>query len=485
MKEGDDGAPDRPGICQSCGRFVGPASTCEFCGADVQGRMALRLFKWACIPLALAGLVFLLLWARGHEVVRVRIGDITRTMNMGYVRLEGVAGDVRVKMNPQGVPEYISFPLDDGTGSVSIRINAAQSRILARENRIPRRGDAVSAEGPLRVGPEGDVSMYLPSARSLEVASGSLLVCGPGEVTADLVGRIIQIEGVVLCIIAPRPDSRAPYKVVLSDSDATVSLVLWEDVFQSAEKKGLAKGASVVARVTVSTHREKVQLRVDRASDMAVTPARFSGPKRRRETEETSVWDLGPAWTADLESVVRVRAEVVLRKRFAKGWRITVTDGSKSLPVVLFDDDFPDWAGLSALRPGALLEVEGTVKAFRGRREIVPAGPEAMKVTRPAPETAAPIRVETGKVKGLSVGRAVALKGKVLRTSPIRGGLKITLDDGSGAVNVILWDSVLSRLSTDVSLVSGATLTFRGKVGVYRGKHQIVVQDPGDVGMGE
>jgi ribosomal protein L32 len=45
--------------CPSCGRFIGPAMSCPYCGADAAGRMPLRVCRWLAVLLGVGGLALL------------------------------------------------------------------------------------------------------------------------------------------------------------------------------------------------------------------------------------------------------------------------------------------------------------------------------------------------------------------------------------------------------------------------------------------
>ena len=66
--------------CPKCGRFVGAATKCPYCGAKVEKRMSLVALRWAAVLLSTVGLVLLWLMARTREPELVRIGDIEATL---------------------------------------------------------------------------------------------------------------------------------------------------------------------------------------------------------------------------------------------------------------------------------------------------------------------------------------------------------------------------------------------------------------------
>jgi DNA/RNA endonuclease YhcR with UshA esterase domain len=418
----------------------------------------------------------------------VQIRTIDRTMNMGYVRLEGTAGDVYVKKSPSGLPDYVAFNLDDGTGTARVGIHAHEARILGKENRLPRRGDRVSVEGSVRVGPDGQVSLHVQSARRFGVFPPAALHCEPHEILPELAGRTVRVEGRIAAVYPPRPGGRAPYRVVIGGDRGAVDLVLWEENYQALRERGLGPGAEVVARVRVDRYKEKLQLRIKSPEDVAITPA--TGERAAGEPAAVE-----PAAEGAVAAVLRtpegrrtsLRARVVSVKRFKKGVRVTVTDGEQNLPVILFDEVFSGWPGMGDLVPGVEVEVRGKVQSFRDRIELVVEEQGELRLMRPGPRPrpGPDGTVATAAVNRLAQGNRAAVKGRIVERREIKGGLRLRVDDGSGPCTVVLWDGVLGELGEGISLGRGSSLRVTGEIRLYRGEPQLVPTDPLDVAGGE
>ena len=126
--------------CPKCGRFVGAATKCPYCGAKVEKRMSLVALRWAAVLLSTVGLFLLYLMARSREPERIKIGDIESTMNFGVVRLSGeVRNDPRPFKNGNGM----SFNVSDGSGSIIVFVDQAQRKAMADAGLLPRKGDGV------------------------------------------------------------------------------------------------------------------------------------------------------------------------------------------------------------------------------------------------------------------------------------------------------------------------------------------------------
>ncbi len=153
--------------CPKCGRFVGAATKCPYCGAKVEKRMSLVAIRWAAVLLSTVGLFLLYLMARSREPERIRIGDIETTMNFGVVRLSGeVRNDPRPFKNGNGM----SFNVSDGTGTIIVFVDQTQRQDMIDGGLVPRKGDGIDFVAQLQASSSG----HSARIRSLKPASFKL-----------------------------------------------------------------------------------------------------------------------------------------------------------------------------------------------------------------------------------------------------------------------------------------------------------------------
>jgi hypothetical protein len=174
-----ENARARPELCPSCERFIGPADECPYCNADSARAPALRVLRYAALALAVPGLFFLYLMARGTDVPLVRIGDVNPLMNFAYVRVAGaVERDAYVGKDGDTV-DYVSFLVSDGTGKLRVAAYDDVARGLARESRLPRAGDRVESAGSLSVAADGRTRLRLRSPDALLIGRPSFPINHP------------------------------------------------------------------------------------------------------------------------------------------------------------------------------------------------------------------------------------------------------------------------------------------------------------------
>lgn len=79
------------------------------------------------------------------------------------------------------------------------------------------------------------------------------------------------------------------------------------------------------------------------------------------------------------------------------------------------------------------------------------------------------------------MGQEVTVSGTVVDSASFSQGFKLTLDDGTGRVTLLLWHDVYDEAWDAPDLNLGATVRATGEVGEFEGELQIVPNFGGDV----
>ena len=164
--------PENPrGLCPVCERFVGPVETCPYCDEQTGG--GVRLLRRGALLLAVLGLALLFVMVRNRDVPVVQAGSITPAMNFGYVRIIGTAAaDARI-YRTRGEVDYLSFPLDDGTGTITASARKSCAKDIIAGARPPRKGDRVEVAGSLRVQAGGEARLYIEVPAHVRILDSS------------------------------------------------------------------------------------------------------------------------------------------------------------------------------------------------------------------------------------------------------------------------------------------------------------------------
>ncbi len=388
--------------CPKCGRFVGAATKCPYCGAKVEKRMSLVALRWAAVLLSTVGLVLLWLMARTREPELVRIGDIEATMNFGVVRL---AGEVRNDPRPFKNGNGMSFNVNDGSGSIVVFVDQAQRKAMAEGGLVPRRGDGIDFVAQLQSSASGSsarIRSLNPSSFRLLMRDGGAPVAraadddgggqagAPGRnaaapsakdlgpavpfsaVDASLVGKSVVLEGTVVAIQEPAADSKRPYVVTLTNGVEGVDLKVWPDQFAQIADAASLTGTPVRVKAAVKLWKDRVDLQLRRGEDLqrAVRPAQ----KRRAPVPvATAAAEKLGSWV----TVVGALSEPA--DLDGKGTAYRLTDDSGSIQVVFWNSTVPPDLQKKAAA-AARASVNGKVREYQGTRQVVPSKADGVEI---------------------------------------------------------------------------------------------------------
>jgi len=190
--------------------------------------------------------------------------------------------------------------------------------------------------------------------------------------------------------------------------------------------------------------------------------------------------DIGEIGPEDEYLRVRVRGQVRgVREPYPGLTLISVRDRTGAIPVAVSDD----LVALSGVSPevtrGQSVEVVAAVSLYRGTAQLIPA---SVVDIVPLEETV-PFAVEesVGKLTAMDIGRWIVVRGNIVETDAFSSGVRATVDDGSGAVPVLLWQAIYDGLPGATELDVGAEVEVQGEVSSYRGKLELVPSAVSDV----
>ncbi len=160
------------GTCDSCDRYVGSESDCPYCGDANQGT-GTKLFRWAAVLFAVIGLCVLWLMPRWSQTPFIKANEITPLMSFGRVQMEGKITKEPYVGKRNGLIDYLSFSLNDGSGVVRVVAYDDEAKLLAGNMDMLQTGSCVHVLGTLTVKAGRDPRLTLRNAGGVErVASG-------------------------------------------------------------------------------------------------------------------------------------------------------------------------------------------------------------------------------------------------------------------------------------------------------------------------
>lgn len=458
-------AKDHPsGECPSCGRFVGPYEKCPYCGAVVGQRMAVRVFRYGSLVLAIVGLAVLLLVAARSRVPTVEIGSLAGTMNWAYVRVEGVvvrqpAYDLEARS--------LKFWLWDGTGEIMVTAYRSEAEWLQAHGLVPVMGDRVAVEGTLRV-KEDFQYLILNVPQHVEVRSAEPLTLAIADVNEGLLYQKVTVRGVVR-------DDRTPYAglriLTLRDSSGQIDVTLPATATLGGDSLPEVKvGQAVQVTGAVDRYKGTPQVSVGRGSDLVVLDEAIAIAPTR------AIGELGKE---DVGGMAAVEGVITRVSPFSAGVKLTLDDGHGMVTLLLWQDLYDGLPERRALLPGATVRAQGVVSEYRGELEIVPEIPSDVTVLAVTERTVT--ERQPGELTAADVGRTVQVEGVLVSLRTFSAGVRGRLDDGTGAVTLLLWQDVYDGLPDPTQVAPGAVLRVVGEVSEYKGDLEVVPQVSGDV----
>jgi DNA/RNA endonuclease YhcR with UshA esterase domain len=296
----------------------------------------------------------------------------------------------------------VKHQLDDGTGTITLLLWQDLYDTLAAQERLEVGGSVVVVGRISEYGGELEIVPELPmdvqmTAGALAVApatpapqptqyptsdAGSTLTPGApatptptpgsrdvaekipiGELSAGRMGEMVTVNGRVVGV-----DSIPQgFKFTLDDGTGRAVLLLWEAVYDECPvAPALNVGASVQATGELSLYEGELQVEPADGADLQV---RGAAP---RSGDPTAIEALGSL----LGERVIVKGQVAHIQENSEGRTLFVQDETGTLAVFIWDNILERIPQREALnKPGARVQIAGTLQEYRGELELLPALP--------------------------------------------------------------------------------------------------------------
>ena len=473
--------------CPSCGRFVGAVTKCPYCGGKVEKRMSLVAIRWAAVLLATVGLFLLFLMAKHRNIPVVKLGDVKPTMNFAQIRVEGVAEtDARTFRSGGGM----GFNFSDGTGTIMVFISQKQAQDMVARNLVPKAGDQVSFAGGLNISDDRS-SMRLLSVDEFQVVRAPAAAMRLADLTTELKGSSVTVEGKVMDLFPPPANSKRPYALKLQDDSGEQTVNFWQAEYDQIANKDVLVGAYVRARLSVAEYQDKLQLKLVSGLDLEIldgppaaatyaSPAQKAAATFRQTAPAPRDFSRGRSVTSTSLSVsavtaamkgqtVRVRGRVDSVRPPKEGTKqpfaVVLSDGGAKLRATY-------WSNADAViavkpTPGALFEMEGVVDVYQDRPQLQVESGYKVKLVDDTPASAPAVDVSQAEL-----GQTRTVRGTLGAPRALRGGVTYALTDDTGTIDLVLWESIIPAEVLD-ALGEGAQVAATGEVKEYEGKLQI------------
>jgi DNA/RNA endonuclease YhcR with UshA esterase domain len=407
----------------------------------------------------------------------------------------------------------VKLALDDGSGEVTLLLwqdlydSLAGGEALVEGMQIRALGEIAEYQGELELVPELPSDVVVTAAAEPVVSERKLGELAPGDL-----GQMVRVEGVLKSL---RPFS-AGVKGILDDSTGTVTLLLWQDVYDSLpDPASLVPGAVLRVEGEVTEYLGELEV-VPRAAAGVSTGGWVELPQEEVAIGQLTVDDLG--------QTVRVDSRIVERVPFSKGMKYTLDDGTGTITLLLWQNLYEGLQDPAALTVTVQLSVRGEVAEYQGDLELVPqfpsdieiisiadppsvtptltltptatpttqptttatsqptTTPAAQPTTTPSPQPSpSPVPQPISGITTGEVGQMALVDARIVEVDYFSRGVQYTLDDGTGRIILLVWQNVLEAVPSHLDLFPGSQVRVRGEIQEYQGDLEIIPQRGKDV----
>ncbi len=177
---------------------------------------------------------------------------------------------------------------------------------------------------------------------------------------------------------------------------------------------------------------------------------------------------------------VLVRGQVRQVKRPYEGLTIlTVRDAGGEIDVT-YTADLVRLTGQPAeVQPGDSVSVRGAVSLYGETSQLALDAADGLQKL-PQEIDIAPLKT-IREIRPTDVGQMTRIEGAITAVKWMSAGQRLTLDDGTGDMTVILWQDIIDGILDRVDLQVGTWLSVRGLVSEYKGELELLPELPLDV----
>jgi DNA/RNA endonuclease YhcR with UshA esterase domain len=453
--------------------------------------------------------------ASAERVVRERqLGELNAASIGQVVGVEGVLKSLRT------FSAGVRGTLDDGTGTVTLLLwqdlyeSLPDPESLAPGAMLRVEGEVNDYRGELEVVPQ--VPADVTVVGQIELPSQELAI---GQITTGDLGQTVQVTGRITEVL---PFS-AGMKYAVDDGTGTILLLLWQDLYDRLEDPAaLAVGVELTLRGQVAEYQGELEIVpqvpagveiIGMATVAAVTrtptieagqvpeptPTPTSSPEpitpeptgqptpsptatpttapsptpttAPSPTASVETRTIGAISTGDAGMVFEIaKAGIADVSYFSRGVKLTLTDGTGSIILLLWQNVLEELPDRYDLFPGSQVQVSGRIEAYQGDLEIIPQDASGVIIVTRGERSPIEQRAVSG-ITPSDEGRVFVVEGTVTRTE-VHDWLYVWLDDGTGEILIYVPERVAQYLPAGVAV--GVRMRVTGEVDIYKGVLEII-----------
>jgi DNA/RNA endonuclease YhcR with UshA esterase domain len=518
-------------FCPSCGRFVGIHEKCPYCGAAVKKRMAVRFFRYGAVVVAVVGLILLYFTVKVIKIPTIKVKNITETMNWAYVRVCGtltqdakyfIAGarearigqiseaNAKQRIKTKGTIINVrtfrggrSLKIDDGTGTIDVTIWDSLYNMMPYRESL-RVGTPISVEGAIGVY-KGNLQIRSTAPSEIEIIPASEIEPPPLQITLLPSVTLNEINSLYLTIDDGTGQIRAKSfthtaQGLITQYAKSLGITV-EELLRTNRLPKKGDGIEAMGTLNIMAGQPSLMLqvpeRVKFTSALAAAPVIGPSPAEVAPTAPAAgITSIGSITQASVGQKATLKGTITRVRVFkeAKGRSIKISDGTGTIDVLIWKDLYNEIPQRAFLVQGTKIQVSGEIASYKGRPQIKPKSPGDIQILGAAPAAPATVPVASavaptagvtsiGSITQASIGQRATLKGTITDIKVFRSGKgrTIKISDGTGSIDVLIWNSLYNQIPQRANLVQGTKIQVSGEIASYKERLQIKPKSPGDI----
>jgi DNA/RNA endonuclease YhcR with UshA esterase domain len=295
-------------------------------------------------------------------------------------------------------------------------------------------------------------------------------------------------------------------KLTLSDGDKRLTVLIWPDAWDVLPQADFQPGAELSVQGEVNVFRGDLEIVPELPSDLKIMV--HVAPVAAQAKP------IGSITPDDVKSLVVTQGTIEKASSFSSGSRYEFSDPSGTIILLVWNDNIDPQKQQEVFTVGTALSVTGQIDEFNGQLEIVPRSledvvvittaaaseptatatpaaattpeatpeasptptvgptktPAATSTPKPTEESTAPVSIAPiSAITKDNVGQTLTVRGKVVDTSSFSAGFKFLLDDGTGRMQLTLFDGTYKFVPNRAGLNLGADVQVTAKVTEFQG----------------
>jgi DNA/RNA endonuclease YhcR with UshA esterase domain len=283
-----------------------------------------------------------------------------------------------------------------------------------------------------------------------------------GQVGATMNMAYVWLEG--RCTRPPSYDPEGDYlSFWIEDGTGELRVVAYRAEARQIIERGHvpALGDQIKVAGTLRVREDFLSLTINVLDQLEIT---------RAESVERDIGAIAPE---DQYLRVRVRGQVRYVYEPYEGLTLVIVrDETGSIPVVVSEDLIALSGVTPILTTGHPVEIVATVSLYGDTPQLVPASTADIVPLDWDAFLAA--RKFISELTAAGAGQLATVRGTIIEANPFSTGVKLTLDDGTGTIFVLLWQDIYDGMPNGLDLGVGAEVQVLGEVSQDQGELKLI-----------